>query len=57
MRWLAVIALLAATPPILENPRVRAYRTTDGSFAGVAHGPGVVIPLEDAPGVIMGSVT
>ena len=55
MRWLAVIALLAATPPILENPRVRAYRTTDGSFTGVAHGPGVVIPLEDGPGVTMGS--
>jgi len=55
MRWLAIIALLAATPPILENPRVRAYRTTDGNFTGVAHGPGVVISLEDGPGVTMGS--
>ena len=54
MRWLLIIAVLAATP-ILENPRVRAYRSTDGSRAGVAHGPGVVISLEDSPGVKAGS--
>src|SRR5258708_2139643 len=54
MRWLLIVAVLAATP-ILENPRVRAYRATDGSRAGVAHGPGVVIALEDRAGVKAGS--
>ncbi|HEX3646706.1 MAG TPA: hypothetical protein VHT95_13920, partial [Vicinamibacterales bacterium] len=54
MRWLLIIAVLAATP-VLENPRVRAYRSTDGSRTGVAHGPGVVISLEDSPGVKAGS--
>jgi quercetin dioxygenase-like cupin family protein len=54
MRWLLIIAVLAATP-ILENPRVRAYRSTDGSRTGVAHGPGVVISLEDSPGAKAGS--
>ena len=55
MRWLVMIVVLAATTPVLENPRVRAYRSTDGSLAGVAHGPGVVISLEDAGGVKAGS--
>lgn len=34
----------------LDNARVRAYRTTVGVLAGVAHGPGVVIWLRDGPG-------
>jgi quercetin dioxygenase-like cupin family protein len=55
MRWLAIIAVLAAASPVLENPRVRAYRITDGALTGVSHGPGVVISLEDAPGVKAGS--
>jgi hypothetical protein len=55
MRWLAMIVVLTATTPILENPRVRAYRSPDGSLSGVAHGPGVVISLEDAPGVKAGT--
>jgi len=55
MRWLVIIAVLAATPPVLENPRVRAYRSPDGSLAGVAHGPGVVISVEDAGEVKAGS--
>jgi quercetin dioxygenase-like cupin family protein len=54
MRWLAIVAVLAAAPPVLENTRVRAYRTTGGSLTGVAHGPGVVISLEDGPGVNAG---
>jgi quercetin dioxygenase-like cupin family protein len=33
----------------LNNPRVRAYRTTATVLAGVAHGPGVVIWLRDGP--------
>jgi quercetin dioxygenase-like cupin family protein len=33
----------------LRNARVRAYRTTAGALAGVAHGPGVVVWLEDGP--------
>lgn len=32
---------------VLQNARVRAYRTTAGALAGVAHGPGVVVRLED----------
>lgn len=55
MRWLVIIAVLAATPPVLENPRVRAYRSPDGSLTGVAHGPAVVISLEDAGEVQAGS--
>src|SRR5712671_1125307 len=54
MRWLVIIAVVVATSPILENPRVRAYRSTNGSLTGVAHGPGVVISLEDAPGTKAG---
>jgi len=34
---------------VLDNARVRAFKTTGASLAGVAHGPGVVIPLEDGP--------
>ena len=55
MRWLTIIVALAATTPILENPRVRAYRSTDGSRTGVSHGAAVVISLEDGPGVKAGS--
>src|SRR4051812_13916604 len=55
MRHLAIIALLAATSPVLDNSRVRAYRSTDGSFAGVAHGPAVVVSLADTAGVKAGS--
>ena len=55
MRWLLIITVLAATAPVLENPRVRAYRSTDGSLDGVAHGPGVVISIADAPGTKAGT--
>jgi hypothetical protein len=55
MRWLLIITVLAATAPVLENPRVRAYRSTDGSLDGVAHGPGVVISVADAPGMKAGT--
>ena len=55
MRWLVIIGVLAATSPILENPRVRAYRSADGSLTGVAHGPGVVISIKDGPGAKAGS--
>ena len=55
MRWLLIITVLAATAPVLENPRVRAYRSTDGSLDGVAHGPGVVISIADAPGMKAGT--
>jgi quercetin dioxygenase-like cupin family protein len=33
----------------LNNARVRAYRTTAAVLAGVAHGPGVVVWLQDGP--------
>ena len=55
MRWLVILAALLATSPVLENPRVRVYRTSAGALAGVAHGPAVVIALDDAAGVKMGS--
>jgi len=55
MRWLLIITVLAATAPVLENPRVRAYRSIDGSLDGVAHGPGVVISTADAPGMKAGT--
>ena len=55
MRWLLIITVLAATAPVLENPRVRAYLSTDGSLDGVAHGPGVVISIANAPGMKSGT--
>jgi quercetin dioxygenase-like cupin family protein len=55
MRSLLIIAVFIAASPVLENPHVRAYRSTDGSLAGVAHGPGVVIAIADGPGVKAGS--
>jgi quercetin dioxygenase-like cupin family protein len=55
MRALLIVAVLIASAPVLENPRVRAYRSTDGSLAGVAHGPGVVIAIADGPGVEAGT--
>jgi quercetin dioxygenase-like cupin family protein len=55
MRWLPIVAVLIAASPVLENPRVRAYRSPDGSLAGVAHGPGVVIAIADAPGTKAGT--
>ena len=57
MRWLAIAAVLVATSPVLENQRVRAYRTSAGALTGVAHGPAVVIALDDADGVKMGNAT
>jgi len=32
---------------VLQNARVRAYRTTAGALAGVVHAPGVVVRLDD----------
>jgi quercetin dioxygenase-like cupin family protein len=37
----------ARAPVVLTNARVRAYRTTEGALAGVAHAPGVVVWLQD----------
>jgi quercetin dioxygenase-like cupin family protein len=54
MRWLVMLAALLATSPVLENPRVRVYRTSAGALTGVAHGPAVVIALDNAAGVKMG---
>jgi quercetin dioxygenase-like cupin family protein len=48
-------AAVLATSPVLQNPRVRAYHITDGSLAGVAHAPGVVVTLDDGPGAKAGS--
>jgi quercetin dioxygenase-like cupin family protein len=51
MKWIvAALALAVLQPPratvVLQNARVRAYRTTAGALAGVEHGPGVVVWLE-----------
>ena len=51
--WFAVSAATQTVPRAavaVDNARVRAYRTTIGAVAGVAHGPGVVIWLRDGPG-------
>src|SRR4029453_6828804 len=51
--WSAALAATQTVPRAavaLDNARVRAYRTTVGVLAGVAHGPGVVIWLRDGPG-------
>ena len=51
--WSAASAATQTVPRaavVLDNARVRAYRTTIGALAGVAHGPGVVIWLRDGPG-------
>jgi len=56
MTILMMLVAAAATQTVpravvaLDNARVRAYRTTIGAVAGVAHGPGVVIWLRDGPG-------
>ena len=49
--WSAASAATQTVPRAavaLDNARVRAYRTTIGVLAGVAHGPGVVIWLRDS---------
>jgi quercetin dioxygenase-like cupin family protein len=63
MRMLAaIVAITASSMPaqstrspraasatvVLQNARVRAYRTTLGALAGVSRGPGVVVWLEDS---------
>jgi quercetin dioxygenase-like cupin family protein len=50
--WSAASAAAQTVPRaavVLDNARVRAYRTTIGALAGVAHGPGVVIWIRDSP--------
>jgi len=44
-----LLAVPAATV-VLDNPRVRVFRTTDSALAGVDSGPGVVISLDDRLG-------
>jgi len=56
MRWLLIVVVSIATSTlVLDNPRVRAYRTTAGSLTGVEHGPAVVVSLEDGPGAKAGT--
>jgi quercetin dioxygenase-like cupin family protein len=42
---------------VLDNARVRVYKTTGSSFAGVEHRPGVVVPLDDGPNRKMGDAS
>lgn len=42
----------ASTQPAtiaLQNARVRVYRTAAGEAAGIGHGPGVIVWLQDSP--------
>jgi len=45
----------AAPRVVIDNPRVRVFRTTAGSFSGVDHGSAVVVALEDGPGATAGT--
>jgi hypothetical protein len=40
---------------VVDNPRVRVFRSTAGSFAGVEHAPAVIVALEDGPGASAGT--
>jgi quercetin dioxygenase-like cupin family protein len=52
----AAQAMREARPlAVLDNARVRAYRTTAGSLAGVDHGPAVIVALEDSPAAKAGT--
>jgi quercetin dioxygenase-like cupin family protein len=35
---------------VLDNARVRVYRSVAGNLTGVDHGPAVIVPLEDSSG-------
>jgi hypothetical protein len=63
MRWLLIIAAAIAPSQVardagprvvLDNARVRVYRTTAGSLTGVDHGPAVVVSLDDRAGAGVG---
>jgi len=51
-----LIAMPAAATVVLDNPRVKVFRTVDQSMAGVDHGPGVVISLMAGTAVWMDNV-
>jgi quercetin dioxygenase-like cupin family protein len=40
---------------VIDNPRVRIFRTTAGLLSGVDHGPAVVVALEDGAGTKAGT--
>ena len=46
---------VAAPRVVLDNPRVRVYRTAAGALTRLPHGPAVVVALEDSPGSDAGS--
>ena len=48
-------AQIARPRVVLDNPRVRVYRTTADALTRVPHGPAVVVSLEDSPGSDAGS--
>ena len=55
MHRVAVQAARGARPRVvLDNARVRVYRTTAGSLIGVEHGPAVVVSLDDGAGARLG---
>ncbi len=40
---------------VIDNPRVRVFRTTAASLSGVGHGPAVVVALENGSGATAGT--
>src|SRR5262245_55520564 len=51
-----MLLTIPAATVVLDSPRVRVFRTADGSFAGVDNGPSVVISLDSATAVWMDNV-
>jgi len=45
----------ASARVLIENARVRVYRTTAGALTGVDHAPGVIVSLDDSAGAKAGS--
>ena len=43
----SIVVSSAPAVVVLDNERVRAYRTTTGALDGIQHGPGVVLWLKD----------
>lgn len=47
---LCALAVAAAQPPLVfHNDQIHVFRAADGRLAGVEHGPGVVVSLDDTP--------
>ena len=45
----------ASARVLIENPRVRVYRTSAGALTGVDHAPAVIVSLDDSTGAKAGT--